>query len=176
MSREVSRGSEAGNRQKRLASTPVSAEVGENSPQMPLFRSKSRSGGHRVSSTQTVPHPRDTSISLYTRSVARSVAPVCCRDRAAAGWYSLASLLNNAAPKRPASFAARSTLPAFASSWSSQSWRWRSNSLAALGRNPRRHYPYLTIETVDQLCQLPLERITWARACETVTSLTLAVG
>ena len=36
-------------------------------------------------------------------------------------------------------------------------WTFRSNSLAAPGRNPRRHYACLT---VDQLCQLPLaERV-----------------
>ena len=46
-------------------------------------------------------------------------------------------------------------------------WTFRSNSLAAPGRNPRRHYACLT---VDQLCQLPLERT------ETLTSLTLAAG
>ena len=32
-------------------------------------------------------------------------------------------------------------------------WTFQSNSLAAPGRNPRRHYACLT---VDQLCQLPL--------------------
>jgi N6-adenosine-specific RNA methylase IME4 len=36
-------------------------------------------------------------------------------------------------------------------------WTFSSNSLAAPGRNPRRHYPCMTVE---QLCQLPLaERV-----------------
>ena len=35
------------------------------------------------------------------------------------------------------------------------SWTFRSNSRAAPGRNPRRHYPCLT---ADQLRQVPLER------------------
>ena len=80
-----------------------------------------------------LPRPRDTSISLDTRSV----APMC---RLGADGEHL--------PEVDTGFRVVLADPP---------WAFSSNSLAAPGRNPRRHYPCMTVE---ELCQLPLaERV-----------------
>ena len=122
---EVSRGSEAGNRQKRrktAANAPILVEK-------PLC-------GDPMSRFPPLPRPRDTSISLDTRSVAPMYRP------GADGPRDIRREVDTAG---------------FRVVLADPPWTFRSNSLAAPGRNPRRHYPCMT---VDQLCQLPLaERV-----------------
>src|SRR4029077_16981677 len=83
-----------------------------------------------------LPHPRDTSISPDSRSV----APMC--RPGADSPHDLRREVDTAG---------------FRVVLADPPWTFNSNSLAAPGRNPRRHYPCMTIE---QLCQLPLaERV-----------------